>query len=196
MSLLIFLIVSCVAERNLPQRQLVENVVHDWKLKLSPRYSTVEIKNVEDILNPLPFQLEYVMTADHFETFGSLFQYALVCGEGNGSTILDVDHTVYQTTNDNDWLYRTRIAQMAIKWTSLQNAKLDDYIHSRCGFLISLHDPSTPKSAPSANIKVAYFEDAVLFRSSESFQPHSVPSFFFTKDYGVTLSRNNSSAMS
>ncbi len=176
------------ADRNVSAQMLREDLVDSWQLDLTPRYSKVSIERIEDILNPLPFQLKYVMAQDEFETFGALFRYSLICGDGDRSSTLRLDHTMYQTTNDRDWLYRTTIRQFTVPWDALSGARVSDFVNARCHLLVSWPSP--------ANAQVVLFEDVVTFTlPSEPTLFRTVPSFFFTDDYGKAHSRNTSSSV-
>jgi len=93
----------------------------------------------------------------------------LLCGDGGDDRqrTFNVEHTVYQTTNDQDWIYKTKIGQITIPWDSItkqDNVNIEDFNNIRCGFRISLKDPSASDS--SGDILVAHFDDALLFTVS------------------------------
>ena len=183
-------IIPSLAEQNDIGQALSDELVDSWHFDLKPRYSKVAIQHIEDVLNPFPFQLEYVMTAEEFETFGALFRYSLICGDADRARTLSLEHTMYQTTNDQNWLYKTRISQFSIPWNTLTGARADDFVSSRCHHLIPL------PSAGSSTQSIAFFEDALVISSpSEPIVFMTMLSFFLTEDYGDTRSPNTTSCV-
>ena len=101
----------------------------------------ISLKNslnwIEDILNPIPITIEFIMPPAHFKKYGALLHYQIT----KDSTQYNLDYDIHQFTNADNTMVKTQISNLKITWDQLTNAKLEDFINKPLGVLISYHDP-------------------------------------------------------
>lgn len=171
----------------------VVDTIQKWNI--NPYHSKVLLNSIEDILNPIPITIEFIMSTSDFEKYGALFHYQIT----KDSIKYDVDYEIHQFQN-NIGSMKTQISNLKITWDQLSNAKLEDFINKPLGILVSYHDPALTSYMPYmpsqfvtkgiADFNVKYWENAILFYSpSHSIIFNQVPSFFWSKDYGSSQSK-------
>eukprot|EP01084_Bolivina_argentea_P032673 60475_1 len=66
-----------------------------WKFQIKPLHSRIAIVNIQDILNPIPVQIEFIMSPHDFQQYGVLFEYTITTGMSKPEA-LNVDFDIHQ----------------------------------------------------------------------------------------------------
>ena len=140
----------------------LSEIVTQWSI--TPYHSKVELNSIQDVLNPLPITIEFIMSSAHFKQYGALFHYQII----KDSTKYNADYEIHQFPNSDNNMVKTQISNVKIPWNQLTNAKLEDFINKPLDILVSYNDYTHIFKICFGSIQTSYIIEQYRLRCNHS----------------------------